>query len=88
LIFERYLDFIRASVENPADSPIIRFTISSAAGRMSSSSIVWGSLHFAILHVCATLYNGSKALLGIDAYKKYPFVDITLLDYCWSSSEI
>jgi hypothetical protein len=37
----------------PADSPIIMFTISTAAGRMSSSAIVWGFLHFAIL--CATL---------------------------------
>jgi hypothetical protein len=37
----------------PADSPIIMVTISTAAGRMSSSAIVWGFFHFAIL--CATL---------------------------------
>jgi hypothetical protein len=36
-----------------ADSPIILFTISTAAGRMSSSAIVWGFLHFAI--ACAAL---------------------------------
>jgi hypothetical protein len=35
-----------------ADTPIIMFTISTAAGRMSSSVILWGFLHFAIL--CAT----------------------------------
>jgi hypothetical protein len=49
----------------PANSPIIMFTISTIAGRMSSSVIVWGFLHFAIL--CATLQDASKALLGIDA---------------------
>jgi hypothetical protein len=32
-----------------ADSPIIMFTISTAADRTSSSVIVWGFLHFAIL---------------------------------------
>jgi hypothetical protein len=48
----------------PADSPIIMF-ISTAAGIMSSSAIVWGFLHFAIL--CATLQDASKALFGIDA---------------------
>ena len=31
------------------DSPITRFTISIAAGRTSSSAIVWGSMHYAIL---------------------------------------
>jgi hypothetical protein len=36
-----------------ADSPIITFTIFTVAGRMSSSAIIWGFLHFAIL--CATL---------------------------------
>ena len=40
LISERYLDFITASAENPADSVIIRFTISTAAGRMKCSAIV------------------------------------------------
>jgi hypothetical protein len=49
----------------PADSPTIMFTISTAAGRMSSSAIVWGFLHFVILG--ATLYDASKALLGTDA---------------------
>src|SRR6218665_2855751 len=51
LIFKRYLDFIIASAESSADSPIIRFPISTAIDGMSSE-IVWGSLHFAIL--CAT----------------------------------
>jgi hypothetical protein len=36
-----------------ADSPITMFTISRAAGRMSSSANVWRFLHFVIL--CATL---------------------------------
>jgi hypothetical protein len=36
-----------------ADSPIIMFTLFTAAGRMSSSATVWGFLHFAIL--CTTL---------------------------------
>jgi hypothetical protein len=35
------------------DSPIIMFTISTAASGLSSSAIVWGFLHFATL--CATL---------------------------------
>jgi hypothetical protein len=33
----------------PADPPIIMFTISTAAGTMSSAPIVWGFLHFVIL---------------------------------------
>src|SRR6218665_254028 len=50
---ERYLDFIRASAENPTDSSIIiGFTMTTAPGRMSCSVTVWGSLDFAML--CAT----------------------------------
>jgi hypothetical protein len=49
----------------PADSPIIMFTISTAACKMSSSAIVWVFLHFATLRV--TLQNVIKALLGIIA---------------------
>src|SRR6218665_3996805 len=75
LIFERYLDFIRASLEDSADSPIIGLAISTAAGRMSSSAIVWGSLHFAI--ICTTLYDASKALLDIDACL---YISMTLWD--------
>jgi len=39
------LIFITASAENLADSTIIRFTISTAAGIMSSFAIVQGFLH-------------------------------------------
>jgi len=49
LIIERYsADFIRASVENPEE-----FTISTAAGRMSSSAIVWAP-YISRFYICGT----------------------------------
>jgi hypothetical protein len=52
----------------PADSPIIMFTTSTAAGRISFAS-VWGFLHFAIL--CKMLAKHCLVLMPV--YKNYPF---------------
>jgi hypothetical protein len=52
----------------PADSPIIMFTISTAAGEMSPSAIVWASyvLQFCVLP-CKTL--AKHCLVLMPAYK-------------------
>jgi hypothetical protein len=59
-------------------TPMIMFTISTAAGRLSSSAIVWAYyiLRFYVLP-CKIL--GKHCLVLMPTYKNYPFVDLTLL---------
>jgi hypothetical protein len=63
----------------PPDSPIIMFTtISTAAGRMSSSAIVWAS-YILRFYVLPSKMLAKHCLLLMPAYRDYPFVDLTLL---------
>src|SRR6218665_838670 len=71
LIFERCLDFVRAGAENPADSPIISFTtiMSTAAGRMSSSAIVYGAPYISGFYVLPCKMLANHCLVLMPAYK-------------------
>jgi hypothetical protein len=60
----------------PADSPIIMFTISTPASKMSSV-IVWGLLTFLRFYVLPCKMLAKHCLVLMPAYKNYPFVDLT-----------
>jgi hypothetical protein len=65
----------------PAGSRIIMFTMSTAAGKMSSSAIVWG-FYILLFYMLIWKMPAKHCLVLMPAYKNYPFVDLTLLASC------
>jgi hypothetical protein len=63
------------------------FTIATAAGRTSSSAIVWAS-YILQFYVLPFKMLAKHCLVLMPAYKNYPFVDLTLFSFLLKQSRV
>lgn len=77
------------SKQLPADLPIVMFTISTAAGRISSSTIVLYEASYILpFYVPPCKMLAKLCFVLMHAYQNYSFVDLILLTLLQSSHKV